>query len=887
MNFILNGRNVEINKPEGSLLSYLRNVAGLTGTKEGCSTGACGSCTVLLDGIPVRSCVTSLSSLQDRSVLTIEGITDHRIEQAFLDAGAVQCGFCTPAMILTAKALLEKNNAPDINAVIKAFRSVFCRCTGYAKIIEGIRLASERIYGTTFPDRIEKVDIVDIHGNRVSRSNAIAGKAVHDKDGREKCRGQYLFADDLKVDGLLFGRPLFAGIPHARIISIDVSKAIDIPGVVKIFTADDVPGLNASGMAVADWPVFVSTEVMFPGDVIAFVVASSIESAEKGLSAISVTYEELDPVITIEEAERRGWIQNHIDYSYGDIDKVRKDDSLIVIKDSFETSFVEHGYLEPESVLCQMDGDVLVVNTPTQAPFEHRDQLSRILNVDKEKIRIKVTPLGGGFGGKGDLTIQPLAAIATMELKRPVKVTLKRNESMMMSTKKHPYHMEYEAGFSPFGELVYIDAILKSNAGPYSALTPRVLDQSCIFAVGPYRTKAGRVSGTAYITNTAVSSAMRGFGINQVSFAMESIMDIASKRLGMDSFSIRRKNIFRLGDETFTGEKLTSSVSAYETLQICEKEMDRIREKYQKYNSNADHVIGFGISSCFKNVGAGKGRVDNAGARIVREKNGMFTLFVSGVDMGQGFRTAMVQIAAEILNVSSDSIKVLNGDTVLTLRHGSAVGERQTLISGKAVEIVSLMMLEKIKIAGESDYLECEYYHEAPKTYSLCDIEAKRTVPPEEYRNYPSYTYGTYGVAIDLDLKTGKVKVLDVIAVNDAGFVINPNIVAGQLEGSCSMGIGYALSEKYITGSNGPVTKTYSSLGIPRITSVPVYHLILIENPESNGPMGAKGMSEIGTIPVTGAIANAIYDAAGIRIHKVPATPDYILSLLERSDVND
>ena len=883
--FVLNGRHCDIKDPGMTLLRYIRDVDCLKGTKEGCSTGHCGACTVLVDGKPRRACITKLSAVEGKSVLTIEGLEDNTIQQAFLDVGAVQCGFCTPGMILASKALLDSNHHPDRDQIRKALSANYCRCTGYTKIIKAIELAGSRLYPDEWKDDerepLESLEIVDGDLKASCDDHRYIGKHLADADGWAKVSGKLEFADDIVLEGMAYARPVFARVPSATIVSVDVTEAERLPGVIKVFTAKDVPGHNGVGMAVADWPVFAQSEVNFVGDVIACVVAETYEAAAKAASAVRFELKEREPIATIEEAVSRNSVLKEINYAYKDIAPYKAESDLLVIREHFDTTWVEHAYLEPESMFAYPENGGVVVCAPTQAPFEHRKQMAAVLNLELEKVRYHVTPLGGGFGGKGDITVQALVAIAALAIRKPVKLTLSREESLFVSTKKHPYSMDYEVGFSREGILRYVEATLLSDGGPYSALSPRVIDQSCIFAVGPYRVPAGKVLGRCMKTNNVNSSAMRGFGINQASFAMETIMDEAAEKLGLDPFEIRERNVFVTGDETFTGERLFSSVGALPGVKLCRKRFGEIRRKYEKMSPAEGKRIGFGMASCFKNVGAGKGRVDNAGATIIRRRDGSFLLKVSGVDMGQGFRTAMREIVAETLGIEVESISVLNGDTRDTMIHGSAVGERQTLVAGKAVQVCSEMMLEKIRKALPDEELEVSYFHEAPRTFSLGDEEGRKSVPPDQYKNYPSYAYGTQAVVVEVDVNTGKVKVLDAVVVNDAGKVLNPTVLCGQLEGSCSMGIGYALSEHYDMEKGYPVTRNYGSIGVPKVDSMPIYHIGLVEVPEPNGPFGAKGISEIGTVPMTAAITNAIYDAVGIRVRKVPATPSVILKLLE------
>lgn len=895
ISFTLNGERIVVDvDPDMTLLQYLRNEACLKGSKLGCGTGHCGACTVLLNGRPSRSCVLRLKSVENKSVLTIEGLHGehgglHPIQEAFLDAGAVQCGFCTPGMILTAKALLDKNPRPSYEEIIKAFAHNYCRCTGYTKIIKAIELASERMNSdhplsadVRFPLEQTSYRVQGLSDCSSDRFR-ILGRHQRDFDGASKVSGRLAFADDLSKPGMLIGRPVWAGVPHARILHIEIDEALSVHGVIAVLTAEDVPGENGFGMAVSDQPVLCSTEVNFICDVVALVVAEDEASAQEGVRRVHVELEPLPGVFDINNAPEESQVIREIRYQQGDIEAVRQEQDLLVLKEHFETTWVEHAYLEPESVLAYPESGKLIVHTPTQAPFDLRKQIAKVLAIPEESVRVIVTPLGGGFGGKGDATVQPMAALAAYLTGHPVQITLTREESLGMSTKKHPYNLDYEIGMTRSGELRYVDADIVSDGGPYANLSPRVIDQSCIFAVGPYRIAAGRVHGRCVRTNNVLSSAFRGFGINQVSFAMETLMDQAAEALDIDPFELREKNIFLPGDKTFSGEILYHSVGAMDTLKACKEGLEHVVSQYRSQYPDGDRFLGVGMATCFKNVGAGKGRVDNAGATVTRNKDGSYLLEVSGVDMGQGFRTAMVQLAAETLGVAIDKIDLLNGDTDKTSIHGSAVGERQTLVSGMAVVKACQLLLEKSAEISSDEPLSVHYDHEAPRTFSLGDEEGRRSVPPEQYKNYPAYAYATQAVVLEVDKSTGHVQVLDVVVANDTGRVLNPTVLEGQIEGCCAMGIGYALSEQFPMEKGVPLARNYGGLGVPTIRTTPRYHITLIEDPEPGGPYGAKGISEVGTVPMTAAILNAIHDAIGVRITTLPATPEKILTALRSS----
>lgn len=885
--FNLNGNTVSATvSPETTLLQYLRNKACLKGTKEGCGTGHCGSCTVLLDGKPVRACITKMSRVKGSHVLTIEGLAPegqlHSIQAAFLDAGAVQCGFCTPGMVLAVKALLDEHPDPSDTEIKKALKHNYCRCTGYVKIIEAVRLAAARLLEKAYTPQKETF-LFSQEGGEPFKGR-IVGQALWDADGLAKATGSLAYADDLVVPGMVYGKMVWSSQAHARIISVDIEAAQASEKVLHVFTAKDVPGTNGFGLLKADQPVFCKDQVRFYKDAIALVVAETAEAAQVAAEKVKVVYEALEPVFDMITAEAKGLIHKALSHEVGNVAAAKQEKDLLVLRGHFETPWVEHAYLEPESALAQYaEEEGLLLHAATQSPFELRRQLSAVLNLHQDSIRIIVTPLGGGFGSKADATIEPALAVAAYHLKRPVKLTLTREESLALSTKRHPYQMDYEVGLSKEGLLRYVDAKLLSDGGPYTNLSPRVIDQACIFSVGPYRIPNGKVEGKAVATNNVAGSAFRGFGINQANFAMESLLDEGAEKLGIDPFELRARNAFVKGDATFSGEILRHSIGIQDTIRLCKEATEEALKSYLPHYPQGTKVLGLGMASGFKNVGAGKGKVDDAGAIITLKPDQRIEVRVSGVDMGQGFRTAMLQLATEILEVESSQIDLISGDTELTPHHGNAVGERQTLISGNAVVMAARLFKEKQEMGefDEKGVLSARFEYVAPKTFALYDVEGRKSVSPEDYRNYPAYAYTTQAAIVEVDTSTGKVKVLKVVAAHDVGRAINPHIIEGQVEGSCSMGIGYALSESFPVLEGQPQVKYYGQLGLPTIEDTPDYLHWLIEDPDPLGPLGAKGVSEVATVPMTPAVINAIHNATGVRIRTLPALPEKILSGLK------
>ena len=545
-----------------SLLKYLRDDLRLTGSKNGCGTNHCGNCMVLVNGKAKKSCLLQMRSLENAEVTTIEGLAEpgqlHPIQAAFVASGGSQCGFCTPGMVVAAKALLDSNPDPTDDEIRKGLEDVICRCTGYNKIIDAVKISARALRTG------EDVALMPAGG---------LGASVVDFDGVEKAQGRLMYADDIYVEGMLHLKAVWSQYPHARILWVDTSEAEKVPGVYRVFTAADVPGLNAFGVIKQDQPVLCDDRARFLGEAIALVAAESELAAEKARDLIKVEYEPLPGVFTAKAALAPdapqlfpdGNICKHLVHTVGDLEQGFASADLIV-EGHFETPFVEHAYLEPESGVAWWDGDTLTLKTPTQFPFELRVQLSRIFNLPEEKVHVICTPGGGAFGSKIDATVEPLLALAAYCTGRPVKMTLNREESFFRSTKRHPYYMDYRVGLTKDGQIVAVDCELLSDAGAYTDLSPRVIDQACIFACGPYEIPNIRIEGWAVYTNNVKGSAFRGFGINQVAFAIESLLDEAARRLNLDPFELRLGNCLHAGSKTASGEILRYSVAIEETL---------------------------------------------------------------------------------------------------------------------------------------------------------------------------------------------------------------------------------------------------------------------------------------------------------------------------------
>ena len=930
VNFTVNGAPASTEVERGkTLLRYLRDDAGLVGTKDGCTTGDCGSCVVLVDGQPVDSCVHLMRRVDGTSIETIEALAEaddqlHPIQAAFLDRGAVQCGFCIPGMIMATKALLDENPSPTIEEIRHGLRDNICRCTGYVQIFEAVQQAADWIAN---PDVFAKWE--PTYGPMGTSSVLI--------DGVRSVQGRLGFADDLTLTGMLHGKVVWSERAYARLLRVDVSEARRAPGVHKVVTAADVPGLNAHGRTVADQPVFCHDYVRFTGDPIALVLADTREHAEAAAALVSVEYEELpglfSPSASLADdapqlvSSSPGNICKQLTHEVGDVDAVFAD-AANVVEGHFTTQRQDHAYLEPLVCLAAVGVDgVVTVHTPTQAPFETREQLVKVLDLPREKIRVIATPLGGGFGGKLEIALEAMASVAAYVSRRPVKITLTREESLQTSVKRHPYEMDYRVAAADDGTLLAVEAVLIADGGPYTGNSPRVIDQACIFSCGPYRVPNLRIHGKAVLTNNPLGGAFRGYGINQAAVSMEQLLDELARKLGIDPFEIRRVNMLVEGDETITGQYLPSSVGAIPTLDACKAAFEEEWPTFQAM-ARPGYRIGFGVAAGYKNVGAGKGKIDDSGALYILGAGGRIELRASVVDMGQAIRTTMVQLASEATGIGFGQFDLITQDTALTHPHRSASGQRQTLISGNAVVIAGRsfkqqllglvagwhgMDPDELMIAGDevrtqwSQYrreevlmslaevaeranaegleLRADAVYEAPRTWPLSDQEARRTVPREEYRNYPTYAYATQVAIVGVDESTGHVDLLRVIAAHDVGVAINPQQIRGQLIGSVSMGQGYALSENYPSENGRPPWKRidYGRLGVPTSLNATTVRVEIVEDPFPEGPFGAKGISEIATVPATPAILNAVHDATGVRVYDIPVDPQRLREAMAAS----
>jgi len=872
INFILNGapRRV-ISDPQKSLLKVIREDLRLTGTKDGCSAGHCGTCAVQVDGEVVLSCRYPVAKAQGKEVMTIEGIgtlkNPHPLQLAFAKTGAIQCGFCTPGMIVRAKSILDKNLNPSRNEIKRALQPHICRCTGYQKIFEAIELAASYL-----------------HGERKSIELKLAGKEtigqpVTRPDALEKATGTTLYAADIAVDGCAYMKILRSHHHHAKIVHIDKKEAEVLPGVITVLTAEDVKGTNILKMAGDDQPILCGNKVRFIGDPVAAVVASSEEIASYALEKIEVTYEPLESVLTPEEALKEGAIKVHDDRSnlffeqpiiHGDVKKGFSESDIVLEKNYF-TQTVEHAYLENDAGVAYIhENGQLIIMSASQNIHAHRKTIAEAIGLSLDKVRVIQTPTGGAFGGKLDVSVGGILGLATLKLNRPVKLVYTRSETFAATPKRHPFFMKVKVGAKKDGTLMALDFDLTADGGAYKSFSNSVTQRGIIHSQGPYRFPNAHAYGKAVYTNTAFKGAMRGFGAPQVAFAIESILDELAVELKMDPLALRMKNGFVKGDTTICGQVLDHAIG----FQECMETLKPLYEKALK-EANANTTIeikrGVGLGGVW--FGPGRSAPDQSEAWAELLPDDMLQIWIAASDMGQGTDTMFWQIAAETMGFPLEKVKVFTTDTEITPDGNFSAGSRQTYVSGRAVQ----MAVEELKKAMDEKSVKTYGEMKAkglPTLYKAVNKPVTSRPDPKTGQGVPweTYSFGMQMAEVAVEVKTGKVDVLKITSVHDLGTVINIQNVEGQLHGGMYMGLGFALTEEFVYTK----TDSFAKFRVPRAKDMPEMKVITLNIPRVKGPFGASGTAEYADVPTAPAIANAIYNACGVRVRDLPITPEKI-----------
>lgn len=832
--FKVNDRRVIVAE-DLNLLEFLREDVRLTSVKNGCGEGACGACMVLVDGKTVRACLLTTSKIHGKTVMTVEGLTDHEKEVytwAFGEAGAVQCGFCIPGMVISAKGLLDSNPNPTVEHVKVAINGNLCRCTGYVKIEAAIMLAAKAFRGERLPESQETSSRIGVGRTRV--------------DAKEKVLGIGQYVDDLQVEGMLYAAVLRTKYPRALVKKIDISAALLYPGVESVLTAKDVPGERFLGHLLHDWPVMIAEgeETKYIGDSLALVAGTSKEIVRHALQLIQVDYEERTPLLTPEEALLEGapilypngnvlksilLERGHVDQAIGE--------AAHVVTHTYTTPPTEHAFMEPESALAvpQKNG-ALTVYTSGQSVYDEHHGIVAMLGVPGDKIRVISKLVGGAFGGKEDLSVQHHAALLAWHTQKPVKLTLSRQESIVVHPKRHPMKMEFTTACDALGKITAVKASIIADTGAYASLGGPVLQRACTHAAGPYQIQNIHITGLSVYTNNPPYGAFRGFGVTQSCFAMESNLNVLAQRLQISPWEIRFRNAIEPMMVLPNGQIADEGTAFKETLLA-------VKDIVEAYPDA-------GIACAMKNSGIGVGAPDIGRVKLKIQK-GQVLICTSAACMGQGLATVMMQIVVETTGLGSELIEVHEPDTHITPDGGTSTASRQTLFNGEAARLAALDLKEELKTNSLAQLEGREYYRE----YSGI------TDPMSSTKENP-VSHVAYGYATQVVILNSEGKIEKVVAVHDVGKAINPKNVEGQIEGGVVMGLGYALTEDFPL-KNGIPTAKFGTLGLLRASQVPEIQCMLVEKKHDAVAYGAKGVGEIVSVPTAPAVAGAYYQRDG------------------------
>jgi xanthine dehydrogenase molybdenum-binding subunit len=922
MRLWVNDVAVDVEPAPGEMLStLLRERLGLTGTKVGCNEAECGICTVLLDNEPVLSCTLPAPKAANRHVRTIEGVATneglHPLQEAFVVHGAVQCGFCIPGQIMAALPLLEENPNASDEEIRQALKDTLCRCAGYPTIVRAVQAAGAKMdHGAAIePPKLAEMESTEVVGHIFTRPDAVA-----------KVTGKALYTDDFSYPGMLIGKTLRAGVPHATLTHLETEAARQLPGVRALLTAADIPGEKNHGLVVKDWPALVGIgeKIRYVGDAVALVAADTEEIARRALALIHAEVETL-PVVTDPVQSRqpespvlheKGNLLKHIKVRKGDVEAGLAEATL-VLEETFHTPITEHAFLEPECSIARPlpDGRMEIV-VGSQIPYSDREQVARCLGLRHEQVRVIGTLIGGGFGGKEDIAGQIHAALLAQATGKPVKILYDRHESLLVHPKRHATQIRVRIGASGDGHLMACETELYGDTGAYASLGEKVMTRATTHSAGPYVVPHVKADCYAMYTNNPPAGAFRGFGVTQSAFAIESVMDELARRLGIDPVELRRRNALRVGTVTNTGQLLTESVGLIECIDRVDAEMrrrsggDPFRPRLvpgQPYLRRA-----WGFAAAYKNTGLGGGAPDRATAEVELYDDGSAEVRTSSAEIGQGLVTVLQMIAAEELHLPAERVHVLLSDTDLTPDGGPTTASRQTYVTGNAVrfaaegvrQAMSSALAERYDVPpdqvrfveglaqvngqrlsyadvvrlmkGEGRKPQASYEYWAPATQPL----------GREGQMHFAFSFAAQAAEVEVDTETGEVRVLTIIAANDVGRAINPLGLLGQVEGGVMMGLGGALTEEFIVEEGRVFTDHLARYRMPGISHTPEIVSIVVEHPTSDGPHGAKGVGEIVSIPTTPAITNAIAFATGVRIRRLPVDQDWLaLEIVRRGNL--
>ena len=845
--FTVNGRAVTVENNQ-KLLRYLRDTLHLTSVKDGCSEGACGTCTVLIDGKPTKACIPQTDKLEGKSIVTVEGLTDFEKQvytYAFGMAGAVQCGFCIPGMVMSAKGLLDMNPNPTREEAAYAIRNNICRCTGYVKIIDAILLAAELFRKGEVPPAPADWSL----GQRVPRV-----------DVEEKVTGTGIYPDDIYLDGMIYGSAVRSQYPRARVLAIHTEEARALPGVVGVFTAEDIPGQNKVGHLVKDWDTMIAVGDIthYLGDAICLVAAETPEILAQAKALVKVDYEELPMVRSPREAmlpdaplvHRTGNLLTHKHIQRGNpAEAIAK--SKHVLTQHFSTPWTEHAFLEPECAVAYPDGDGVMILSTDQGAYDTQHETMGMLGLPAEKVKVRNCLVGGGFGGKEDVTVQHHAALIAYLTKRPVKVKLTRAESILIHPKRHPMEMEFSIGCDENGIIQGVAAEVIADTGAYASLGGPVLERACTHAAGPYNYQNFEIDGWAYYTNNPPAGAFRGFGVTQTCFCTETLLNEMADLVGISPWEIRYRNAIRPGGVLPNGQIVVDSTGPVETLEA-------IKPAYDEAVKNGDPV---GIACAMKNAGVGVGIPDWGRCKLIVEADEKVHIYSGASCIGQGLGTVLVQVVVTNTGLHRDNIVYERSNTWIAPDSGDTSGSRQTLVTGEATRRACEKLSAALASKTLHDLVGQEFYGEYLAKTDPLGADVPNPV------SHVAYGYATQMCI--LDRETGRVKKM--VAAHDVGKAVNPLSCEGQIEGGVVMSLGYALTEQYPIDENCKPTAKYGMLGLFRANQIPPeIQAIVVEKPGLNVAGGAIGIGEITSIPTAPAIADAYFRLDGQRRLTLP-----------------
>jgi len=901
-----------------TLAQFLRYDLGLTGTKIGCEEAECGICTVLVDGMPVDSCIYPVWKAAGRSVTTVEGLAQgdelHPIQRQFIRHGAVQCGFCTPGLMMTSRALLEDNPNPTEQDIKIALKDTYCRCTGYTSVMQAIQSAGREMQGQA---------PLPVNEPHVSEPLRVISRSVMPQEVVEKVTGTAKYTDDYVFEGMLYGRTLRSPLPHARILAIRTDKAKALPGVRAVLTHEDVPSENLHGLVYRDWPVLCHDVVRYVGDAVAIVAADSEDIAAQALALIEVDYQPLpvvaDPIYAhspeapvLHPEHPTGNLLKHIKVRHGDIDKGFAEADVIV-EQTYRTPTTEHAFLEPECSIGLPKGypghDKLTVYVGSQIPYQDRNQIARAMGLAEDEVRVVGTLIGGGFGGKEDIAGQIHVAMLATVTQKPVKMLYTRQESLIFHPKRHATIIKIKTGARKDGKLVAIQAELYGDGGAYASLSDKVMTRATTHATGPYEVPNAQIDCYAMYTNNVPSGAFRGFGVTQSAFAVEQNMDMIAEALGMDALELRRLNAQKVGVTTATGQLLRESVGLLDTISDVQRDMQGHHNGsgFRWAWREGHKVYAWGIACAYKNTGLGGGAPDKSEAEIEAFEDGSVEVRTAAADMGQGIAHVVAQCAAEELFLPYEKVRVLLCDTDLTPNGGPTTASRQTFMTGNAARQAAVALREAFtqyaaelydvapdSIRYEEGLLRTNGHAvevgEIVKHMKAHGVQARTRYEYHAPATQPlgsggdmhfAFSYATQAALVEIDTETGEVHVVKIVSSTDIGRAINPLMLQGQIEGGIIMAMGNCLSEAFIIEEGKPWSRLLARYKMPSIKHTPQIISRLVEDRASTGPYGAKGVGEIPSINTTPAICNAIYNAVGVRITSIPVDQDALLRAMK------